>query len=131
MRRGASSVRYSAVATAIGTPISSAMPAVTSVPTSIGHAPNVQLPPVAQAPPCWSWDVSQLLWNRKLKTPMWLNALEDSLISVTKNAAISTSTPPARAASPNFRTWSGSRLSGDRSSEERPPPRDVALASTY
>ncbi len=38
MRRGASSVMYSAVATAIGTPISSAIAAVTSVPTSIGRA---------------------------------------------------------------------------------------------
>ena len=36
----------------------------------------------------------------------------------------------ASAVSPHRRTWSGSRLSGDRSNVERPPRAVVALAST-
>jgi len=81
------------VATAIGTPITSAIPAVNSVPRTIGQAPNVQCEPTVQAPPCCSCAVSQLLWNRKLKIPIWLNALEEAPTSTAKKAARSTRSP--------------------------------------
>ena len=56
----------------------SAVAAVMRVPSTSAHAPNVQCPPdTAQAPPCWTWETSQLLVMKKLRTPMWLKAVED------------------------------------------------------
>ena len=119
------------MATATGTPITSAIDAVRIVPRISGHAPNVQWAPLptAHAPPCWSWDTSQLLRTKKLPRPMWLNAVEDCPIRRTKKYPMRISTPAASALSPHFSTRSGSRCSGDRSRAERPPRSDTAEAS--
>src|SRR4051794_29902170 len=116
-RRGQSSVRYSAVATAIGTPMQSATADVISVPTSRGSAPYRLC------------DTSQLLVNVKPKTPNWSKAPEASSISLTKKYAISARIAAARPVSPQRSARSGRRASGDRPRTGRSPPTEREPAS--
>ena len=71
------------MASATGTPMISAMAEVMIVPRIRAQAPNVQpaLEAVAHTPPWFSCDTSQLLRTKKLKNPIWPNAVEDSPMS--------------------------------------------------
>src|SRR3954451_15340852 len=104
-RRGHSSVRYSAVATATGTPSSSAIAEVMSVPTTSGSAPKICL------------ETSQSLLKTNPRTPSWLSAGRASTKSRMKKKASRTKIPTARAVNPSRRIRSGSRAAGERSSE--------------
>src|SRR3954452_12693144 len=97
--------------------MTSATADVMSVPTSSGSAPNT------------SPDTSQLLVNVKPKTPKRWNASDDSSASLRKKYAISARIAAERAVSPQRRTLSGRRASGDRPRTGRPPPTDTELAS--
>src|SRR3954451_2728254 len=93
-RFGHSSVRNSAAATAIGTPMTSAMAEVISVPTTSGSAPYVLC------------ETSQLLSKVKPKTPNFENAGCASTMSRTKKNAINARIPAAAAVRIQRRTRS-------------------------
>src|SRR5450755_1689589 len=116
-RSGHSSVRNRAVATAIGTPMISAIAEVTIVPNSKGAPWNV------------SRETSQSLPNTKLR-PNLLSASFDSPIRRMKKYASRTRMAAERTVSPTCMIWSGNRLPDDRSRAERPPGTGGALAST-
>src|SRR4051794_32059485 len=118
-RRGHSSVRNTAVATATGTPITRAIVAEISVPTTSGSAPKM------------SFETSQLLLKVNPKTPNFDSAGWASTISRMKKKAIRTRIPPASPVSPQRSALSGRRACSGRSREERPPRAiEVVVAST-
>src|SRR3954454_14551237 len=116
-RRGHSSVRYSAVATATGTPSSSAIAEVISVPTTSGSAPKTAL------------ETSQLFSKTKPKTPWCDSAGRASTNSRMKKNARRTKIPTARAVSPSRRIRSGRRADEGRSSE-RPPAGEMKVPAS-
>jgi hypothetical protein len=116
-RAGHSSVMNRAVDTATGTPITSAVAEVMSVPTSSGRAPNT--------PPCTSQSLAKLKPSR----PNRANAGIDSIHRRTKKNPIRTRIDTASAVNPHRRARSGSRASGGRSRIERPPRTPIARAS--
>src|SRR4051794_559878 len=111
IRRGQSSDTNSAVATATGTPMHSAMADVTSVPTSSGSAPK-------------RWrDTSQSLVNVKPNTPNLVNAGHASTRRRMKKKPISARTRPATPVRPHRSARSWARTSGSRPTRGRPPAR--------
>src|SRR3954447_12370322 len=116
-RPGHSSVRYSAVATATGTPRSSATAEVISVPTTSGSAPKTSL------------ETSQLFSKTKPKTPWCDSAGRASTNSRMKKNARRTKIPTARAVSPSRRILSGRRADEGRSSE-RPPAGEMKVPAS-
>src|SRR4051794_25140216 len=117
-RRGQSSVTYSAVATATGTPMTSATADVMSVPTSSGSAPNT------------SPDTSQLLVNVKPKTPKRWNASDDSSASFQKKYGTGATRAAKGGVTPQRRPLSGRRAWGPPPKTGRPPRTDTDPAST-
>src|SRR3954447_12233401 len=116
-RPGHSSVRYSALATATGTPSSSAMVEVISVPTTSGSAPKIAL------------ETSQSLEKTKPKTPWCDSAGRASTNSRMKKNARRTKMPTARVVSPSRRILSGRRADDGRSSE-RPPVGEMRVPAS-
>src|SRR3954453_862674 len=108
-RRGASSVMYSAVATAIGTPMTSPSAAVMIEPATSGQAPKIAL------------DGVQSLVNRNAKTPWGLSACWALLARKTKKNAIGARIRPARPVRIQRNSGSARRADGDRSRLERSP----------
>src|SRR3954471_2773191 len=116
-RRGASSVMYSAVATAIGTPMTSPSAAVMIEPATSGQAPKSAL------------DGLQSLVNRNEKTPWWLSAGWALLTRKTKKNAISARIRPARPVRIQRNSGSARRADGDRSRIERSPGRTSGVVA--
>src|SRR3954471_2925389 len=106
-RRGHRSGTQTAAATAIGTPMASAITEVIRVPTTSGRAPN--------------WFLFGTHWSLKTKSmmPTSLNSGRDSPYRRMKKNAISARTPTAMAVSVQRRNTSGSRAADGRSWKER------------